>query len=297
MGTKLSDHLITATLILIRSLPIGVSVFTSRLITLFYLFFRPDYRQEIEANYRAIFNRPAHRFWIRNAWTVGKNLALMAKIGTPLVTKLVDRAKIYQENYNCGERLEQKMHTIMASFHFGLWEFLPQVYSALGFDVGLMLSTQRSPALDRRLRLLREQGGVQLLYSLRALLKRIRGPGITGFMLDNTSRGSTRQVFLKTTERGLLGLRLPGLAFRIAAKSGTRVVPLFCYLSRGRLIVRIFPEGDEQDCARALLKMVNSNPSEWIFWAKSGALARLKPCPTVGQTFRFASRSNAPISR
>ncbi|MGQ9708627.1 MAG: LpxL/LpxP family acyltransferase [bacterium] len=261
-----------AAFVLIRVLPIELAVLFTRLITLIYLLLCPGYRQEIQANYRTIFGRAAPLFWVYNAWTTGRNLALMAKIGTPWFIKLVDTAEIYWENYADEQFVERKMHTIMASFHFGLWEFLPQIFSRMGCNVAVMVSRQNARRLDGRLQQIRKQGGVRLIFSLRGLLERLMQPGITGFMLDNTARGAQTQVKFASFSPGLSGLRLPVLAFKTAHKIGAKVFPIFCYLKRGKIMVKIFPPGDEQACAQALLKMVKGKPSEWIFWAKAGAL-------------------------
>ncbi|MGC8797607.1 MAG: hypothetical protein ACP5PK_02925 [candidate division WOR-3 bacterium] len=260
--------LLSAALLLVRALPFEPAIVITRLLVITYLLFRPDYRREIEVNYKLLFNRRDRFFWLRNAWTVGRNIALMAKIGTKLGAKLIDRATVYQENMNdeCVRR-ENDSGSLMVSFHFGLWEFLPQFYRNYGNDVAVVTGVMKDKMLSRTLVRLRSGSGVRIISDIKSLRKRLGQSGITGFMLDNTSRGKMTDVVVKS-----LRIRLPAMAFVLSRRTGTGVVPVFSYLKHGRLTVRVFPEQDAAGCARLLLEMVREMPTEWIFWGKSGAV-------------------------
>ncbi|MEO0068687.1 MAG: hypothetical protein ABIK23_06130 [candidate division WOR-3 bacterium] len=257
-------------LVFIRALPIEPALLLARLITVCYLALRKEYREEIRRNYQLLLGRSPPLFWVRNGWRVGRNLGLMAQIGTKRGTKIVDSAVVYRENNNDGERLEQNLHIMMASFHFGLWEFLPQIFARRGYDVGVLASRQRDGLIDRLIQHIRKNGEVKYIHSLRDLIFRLSRPGITGFMLDNTTRGA--QTIIEIENGGFL--RLPILAFKLAARIKTKVIPVFCYFSGGRLRVKMFPEGDGGAAVDALVRMVKERPEEWVFWAKSGALTR-----------------------
>ncbi len=265
--------LLAAALVLIRVLPGEPAILLARMVTLSYLALRRDYRREIRLNYQRLLGKPSSLFWIKNGWRVGRNLALMAQIGSARGEKLVDRAVVYRENNNSSndkQDLEQKMHMIMASFHFGLWEFLPSFFANRGYNVGVMVSRQRDATIDYFIRRIRENKGVKYIYSVRDLLFRLSRPGITGFMLDNTSSGTQTKLKL---ENGVY-LQLPSLAFASAQKAGMKVVPIFSYLENGRLKVRLFSPGDELAAINAFVKIVREMPEEWVFWGKSGALAK-----------------------
>lgn len=262
--------LLSAVLLLVRVVPLEPAIIITRLITISYLLVRPGYRKEIEFNYHLLCHRRDRFFWLKNAWTIGRNLALMAKIGTRLAEKLIDSVRIYQENINDDKKYSvHKFHTIMASFHFGLWEFLPQVYSRYSQDVALITGNMKDRPLNRIIARIRGSSGVRMVSEVRVLLNRIKRAGITGFMLDNTGRGKQ----IKICTQGL-NFRLPTLAFSMSQRNGTGVVPLFGYWDRGRLVVRVFPSQDPEGCVRVLLKMVRERPTEWIFWGKSGAITR-----------------------
>ncbi len=284
--------LLSAALLLVRALPPEPALLLSRLIVIFYLTLRRDCRQDIAHNYRAIFGLEKRFFWIKNGWTVGRNIFLMARIGTEFAKKFLDRVAIYRENNSKGQLMGQNLQRVMTSFHFGLWEYLPHIFARMeGKEtaVSVFVGEQRNPSLAKAILKIRQGRGVtynppRYYFSLKELVscwhqKRsnsIRRKTIIGFMLDNTSRG--KQVDVKCSlsdggdaqndgEKGW-GMLLPVLPFRLSKRLGCGVIPLFCYLKRDRLCVRVFASGDESNCFRALLSMIRERPEEWIFWGK-----------------------------
>ncbi len=276
--------LISAILTTVRILPPELAVLFVRLILLIYLTVRGDYRREINTNYRVIFGQNRRWFWVRNAWRVGRNLALMAKIGTNFAQELIDRVLVCGENsYIKSRSREQELHMLMASFHFGMWEYLPQIFARWTDSVAVVVSEQRNPVLDFWLRRLRTGHGVKLIFQISQFFRRLSSPGITGFMLDNTSRGRARWIQLAgRLDSSRLMFRVPALPFQVLTRSANEgkvavkgVVPVFGYLRQGRLVVRVFPAGDEANAIRALFTMIREMPEEWIFWGKAGAVQRL----------------------
>ena len=253
-------------LALVRALPDRPAALLSRAVVLLYLVLRPDYRREIRRNLRIIMGKDNRWFWARNGWRLGRNLALMAKVGGRTGDAIIDRALVCGENLT-RQSLERELHVAMASFHFGLWEYLPQVFSHDGCRVTLAVGDQRDPELGRRLSALRRSGGVDVARGIREAVKAGDGPSITGFMLDNTSQGA--QAW---TEYDGVRLRLPDIGFRLAARRGGRLAPAFARLERGRMRVDVYPAGDEQSAARALLDQVRRHPEEWVWWGKAGAI-------------------------
>jgi lauroyl/myristoyl acyltransferase len=156
----------------------------------------------------------------------------------------------------------------MASFHFGLWEYLPQVFSRSGRRVTLAVGEQRDPALGRQLSDLRRSAGVSMAKGIRKAIKARDRSSITGFMLDNTSQGT--QTW---TECDGVRVRLPDIGFKLAARDGEGLVPAFARLQHGRVRVDVYPPGDEHSAARALLEQVRKYPDEWVWWGKAGAIA------------------------
>ena len=257
-----------AALALVRALPSSPATFLARTIVLLYLALRPDYRREIGRNHRIIMGKESRWFWVRNGWRLGLNLALMAKLGSRMGDALVDRASICGENLS-RKLLERELHTTMASYHFGLWEYLPRVFSRGGRQVTLAVGEQRDPSLGVQLSCLRRSGGVSTVDSIRQAIKARVHSSITGFMLDNTSRGT--QTW---TECDGVRVRLPDIGFKLAARDGEGLVSAFARLQRGRVRIDVYPPGDERAAAHALLEQVRRNPDEWVWWGKTGAIAQ-----------------------
>jgi len=251
-------------LLLIRSLPARAATLFARALVLLYLALRPDYRAEVRANLRIVTGRDRRCFWVRNGWRLGRNLALMSQAGARRADALVDRARI------CGENLLMTPETrlVMASFHFGLWEYLPRVVSRGGKRVLLAVGRQRDAGLNRQLAALRRRRGVELARNLRQALTGGNGPTVVGFMLDNTSQGSQ-----SWTEAGGVRLRMPDFGFRLAERQGGRLAPAFARWDRGRIRVDLYPAGNRQAAARALVAEVRRHPEEWVWWGKAGAIA------------------------
>ncbi|HTW93095.1 MAG TPA: hypothetical protein VMH22_15505 [bacterium] len=255
-------------LALVRALPDKPAAFLSRTIVLACLVLRPDYRREIRRNLRIITGKDSRWFWVRNGWRLGLNIATMARLGTRKGDALVDSAVVCGENLR-DQALERELHATMASFHFGLWEYLPQVFSRNGCRVVLAVGKQRDRTLDRQLSGLRRSGGVTIAMGLKQAIRGARGEvSITGFMLDNTSQGNQTWV-----ECDGVRMRLPDIGFKLAAREGRGLVPAFARLRNGRIRIDVYPPGDERAAVRALLDQVRQHPDEWVSWGKAGAVA------------------------
>jgi lauroyl/myristoyl acyltransferase len=253
-------------LALVRALPSSPAAFLSRTIVLLYLALRPDYRREIRRNLRIITGKESRTFWVRNGWRLGRNLAIMAKVGTRHGDALVDRAVVCGQNLS-HHVLERELHVVMASFHFGLWEYLPRVFGRYGCRVTLAIGSQQDPAFGRQLSRLRRGRRVTIAKGIRQAVKAAGASSVTGFMLDNTSQGTQTWV-----ECSGFRLRLPDIGFKLAAREGVELVPAFARLQRGRVRVDVYPPGDEQAAARNLLEQVRNHPEEWVWWGKAGAI-------------------------
>ena len=255
-------------LALVRALPDEPAVLLSRTVVVLYLALRSDYRREIGHNFRIIMKKESRWFWLENGWRVGRNLALMAKVGGRRADALVDRATVHGENLT-QLMLERELHATMGSFHFGLWEYLPRIFSRGNRKVTLAVGEQQDASLAGQLSVLRRSEGVSIAKGIKQAIRASRGPSTIGFMLDNTTQGVQSSV-----ECDGISLRLPRIGFRLAAREGSGLAPAFARLDRGRLRVDVYPVGDERAAARALLEQVRKYPDEWVWWGKAGAISR-----------------------
>jgi len=269
-------------LTLIRCLPVSPAVLLARLLVLSYLAASRSIRIEIRHNYQTVFGRDRPGFWVENGWQIGRNLALMARMDSVIGRSLIDKAAVGAENRVLC-LLEQELQEesagrrlVMVSFHFGMWEYLPFFFRRRGHRVALAVGRQRYRDFDSLLRGMRFAQGVRLVRSAGELFDKEQG-GLVGFMLDNTGRGS-----MTFADSDQVVMRLPAPAFRVARIDAGReqawsdskggVVPAFCILERGRLRVRIYPEGDENHVLGCLMAEVRRRPADWVFWGKARAL-------------------------
>lgn len=255
-------------LLLVRALPGELAVALARLVVVVYLLFRPAYRREIAKNLELLCNRRDSLFWLRNGWSVGRNLAFMAGIGTRRCRELIDRGEIQCDNSTLRV-LEQELHIGMFSCHFGLWEFLPQVFARAGYAVGVLVGRQGDRVLSRMLGQLRGHRSIRLLSSFEEVRRYSHECRIVGFLLDNTRRGGQRWLSADG-----LRLRVPQVGFRLSRHDGRVTLPVWAVLRRGRLQVGVGRPGEPADVVAQLLAQVRKQPQEWILWGKTGALER-----------------------
>ncbi|MEO0079041.1 MAG: hypothetical protein ABIK86_08615 [candidate division WOR-3 bacterium] len=258
--------MLAAVLLFVRVLPPDPARLLARLALITYLAFRPRHRAEIRTNYQILMKRDNPWFWLTNAWTVGANLALMARLGQRQCDAIVDRPMIYTDNI-CSSSLERKLHTAVVSFHFGLWECLPKAFARRGYSVALAVGRQRDRLVAAQVDRLRQSDSVKLV-SLKQAVRRLASPGLTGFMLDNTSQGSWLWA-----NAGSIRMRLPALAFELARRKGVALWLAFARMEHGRLRIDLAPIRGPDETLAALVAQVRANPAEWVFWGKTGALA------------------------
>ena len=70
-------------------------------------------------------------------------------------------------------------------------------------------------------------------------------------------------------------MRLPVLPFELSRRKELPLMSAFCRMERGRLRVDLGRAGSEEEVLSSLVEQVRSNPEEWVFWGKAGALSRL----------------------
>ncbi|MEO0073488.1 MAG: hypothetical protein ABIK43_02345 [candidate division WOR-3 bacterium] len=255
-------------LLFVRVLPAELAVTLARCLVILYLLFRRDYRREITRNLLILCNRKDSFFWIRNGWNVGRNLALMAGIGTRRCDQLIDRAEVRCDN-STRCLLEQELQIAMFSCHFGLWEFLPLVFARAGYTIGVLTGKQGDRTLSQVVPRLRGQRNIRLLSHYDDVWRCLRGCTIIGFLVDNTRRGGQSWISVDG-----LHIRVPQVGFRLAKQNQMFMVPVWGFLERGRLRVCVGRSGEGTDVVAQLLDQVRRRPQEWILWGKNGALER-----------------------
>jgi lauroyl/myristoyl acyltransferase len=251
----------SAALGLVRALPLGLAVPVSRSLIFIYLLVRPDVRAEINENYERLFGQRPGRFWLRQGWRLGENLAWMAHLGRRSIDKSIDKAEVTGQNV-----LEQIMlgRVIALCMHFGPWELLPRLFARRGFRPCVGLAGQRDEGLNLALARLRRLPGVAVTESVSRLRRAVREGWLVGFVLDNTSR--TRRVRCDTLWPGFELLRTP---FTLGRAERAALVPISIRKDGGRLRVRVEePVATPEEFGVRARAMIKSHPEDWVFWGK-----------------------------
>jgi lauroyl/myristoyl acyltransferase len=235
----------------------------SRLLVLVYLAASPESRQEIGRNYRRVFGCNGRRFWLKQAWRLGGNLALMSRIGQRSLDKWLDRTRFSGDNI-----LEQIMlrerKAIVLSLHYGLWELLPQVFARRGYQACVGLGGQFDREFGNSLLQLRAGHGVRMTESIAEMRRAARAGQLVGFALDNTSR--TRGVECDTIWPGFRLLRTP---FALARAERAVLVPMFMFQDGDHPRVEICePVASAREFGTQARRMIEARPEDWLFWGK-----------------------------
>jgi lauroyl/myristoyl acyltransferase len=251
---------------LVKILPQKPAIILCQAIVLSYLFIKKNYQAEIKVNYQKIFGFYQRGFWIKQGRRIGKNLALMLHIAK--TDKILDKTQIYGENILC-RLMENNQKAVIVSFHYGIWELLPQIFQKLGYETSISIGAQRDRNLAYEINKVRNQNGVKTVVTVKEMKEILQSNGssnrkqLLGFVLDNTSK--TRGISLNEPWTGFAVIRTP---FILAKWAKTPVLSMFCYKQNDKTIVDIDEIHHPQEVGTRLRSYIEKNPAEWIFWGK-----------------------------
>ncbi len=255
---------------LAKNLPAKPAIIFCQLSVFSYLLTKKNYREEIKINYQKIFGNYQNGFWIKQSRRLGRNLGLMLQIGKN--NKTLDKAVIYGENILC-KKMVSNQNAVVVSFHYGLWEYLPQIFKKLGYETNIGVGIQNDKNLATEFDNLRKHNGVKILnkisemkncfkqstYHVANLQKRL-----LGFVLDNTSK--TQGIWLNEPWEGFSILRTP---FVLAKLGNIPIFSMFCYNQNDKIIVDVEEVNDTNELGARLKSYIKQNPEEWVFWGKN----------------------------
>lgn len=254
---------------LAKKLPTCLAIIFCQFIILVYLISRKQYRKEILFNYQKIFGLRPYRgkwFWLNLSQRLGSNFGIMLKSSNN--KKILDKTQIYGENilYNLTKNNQS---AIIVSFHYGLWELLPQIFQRVGYETYIAIGEQRDKKLASELDQYRSQNGVKLIKTI-AEMKQILSvrPNsskrrLLGFVLDNTSK--TKRLRLSEPFQDFSILRTP---FVLAKLAKIPILSMFCYQKDKKIIVAIDEIKSPETIGLKLRYYVERSPTDWLFWGK-----------------------------
>ena len=200
---------------------------------------------------------------------MGNNFGVMVKMGE-VNKKILDKTLIYGENI-----LYNYKKAIIVSFHYGLWELLPQIFQRLGYKTYIAASVQADKSLESELFRYRSQNGVKLIKTISEMkhclkqsppwadgAKQAKGI-LLGFVLDNTRK--TKRLCLSEPYPNFFILRTP---FVLAKLAKVPILSMFCYQRNNQIVVDIDEVKSPAMLGKRLRNYLKRSPEDWIFWGK-----------------------------
>ncbi len=202
---------------------------------------------------------------------------------------------------NLEDAVRQGRGVIILGFHYGNWELMNLVHSALGYPTHVVGRALDNPRLDRLINRQRERFGSVVLNSkdpssLRQILSALHHKKMVGFLIDQNVVGD-RGVYVDFFGRLAYTHKVVAL---VALKTGAPVIPMFMHREAGgrhRLLygkgLALMKTGDrEQDVltntqlmTRVVEEAVRRRPEQWL-WMHD----RWKKQPVVGTRAIFLDR-------
>jgi lauroyl/myristoyl acyltransferase len=225
-------------------------------------------RQEIGRNHARLFGLSDPGFWTRQAVRLGDNIALMAKVGQPVVDKQLDNALI--DGQNILERIMLgNAKVVVLSLHYGVWELLPHVFARKGYPVCVGMGSQGDVQLGRELVQLRTGQRVTFTSRVAEMRQALEQKALVGFALDNTR--ASRGVRCDALWPGFSLLRTP---FALAQAEHATLVPMLMRRAEHGFEVKIGEPVKTPDEFGAWARQeILAHPEEWVFWGKREARA------------------------
>ncbi len=178
------------------------------------------------------------------------------------------------------EAEEDERGVMLLSAHVGNWEMAAQIIGLYAGPLHVVVRAMDNPALDRRIRGVREAHGNHTLVkrgAVRGILKTLRAGGRVGILVDQRARRSAG-VLVPFLGRPAWTTTTPAA---IALRTGSPVVPVFGERrSRGRLLVRVRPpirpgglDGSNPEAiahlttryVEAVEEQIRRNPGSWTW--------------------------------
>ncbi|MBI3812210.1 MAG: D-glycero-beta-D-manno-heptose 1,7-bisphosphate 7-phosphatase [Nitrospirae bacterium] len=202
---------------------------------------------------------------------------------------------------NLDEAVRQGKGVIILGFHYGNWELMNLIHSALGYPTHVVGRALDNPRLNRLINRQRERFGSVVLNSkdpssLRQILTALHQKKMVGFLIDQNVVGD-RGVYVDFFGRLAYTHKVVAL---VALKTGASIVPMFMHredggrhrLVYGRSLSLMRTGNREHDVltntqlmTRVIEEAVRRHPEQWL-WMHD----RWKKQPQAGTRAVFLDR-------
>ena len=253
--------LIVFLLLALRVLPFEVSFFISRVIFSLFIFFSPRARRQLLQAEDALGKKkfPSKTYINRTAF----NIALMARMGSTFTRRLLSNVSIEGEEYVKILKNNQSA-AVVATFHYGPWELLAEIFSVKGYKVAALVSRQSKRILDGFLAALRRRVGLKIVHSLKQATELARKGFFLATLFDKTVRAKWNQMNFPLPDYETS--RLP---IKLAAWVRKPIIPVMCRFINRRLQVKIgSPKEDKEALKEFYTPFFMQTPFEWVVWGE-----------------------------
>uniref|UniRef100_A0A7V6CNC9 Lipid A biosynthesis acyltransferase n=1 Tax=candidate division WOR-3 bacterium TaxID=2052148 RepID=A0A7V6CNC9_UNCW3 len=218
----------------------------------FYFLFKRKYQKEIRENYFYLFEKKKFPFsyYLKN---LAENLSTMVVVNKKQASLIFDKIKFLGDNIIKGRG------GVVVTFHYGIYELLPLIFSQRGYKTAIVYSPQRNPLLNRIFLKLRSKKTPKLLKNLKEIKEALKEGYLVGFAIDNVHKG--RLVLLREI---LPHLKVSSSPFIIAQRFS---YPLYFVLIRKN-------EKDYQVVIKKgfsplfVKEELKKNIFDWVLWEK-----------------------------
>ena len=148
-----------------------------------------------------------------------------------------------------------KESLIMVTLHFGIWEYLPSIFSKLGYKTAIFVSNYRSKLYKRIVDLIRTDMGVSFYRNI----NNIKQGSLIGFTLDNIGRKTI------TTK----GIRFSKIPFILSRRYDIPVIPIVGWRDDGYFVVETGNFVDSvEEVVKWFMKRVLKKPEQYVWVGK-----------------------------
>uniref|UniRef100_A0A7V3ZUP2 Lipid A biosynthesis acyltransferase n=1 Tax=candidate division WOR-3 bacterium TaxID=2052148 RepID=A0A7V3ZUP2_UNCW3 len=222
------------------------------LIFFFYFLYKKNYRKEIKNNYFYLFKKKNFPFAYYFK-SLAENLSTMMVINKKKSSLIFDKIKFL------GDNIIRERGGVVVTFHYGIYELLPLIFSQRGYKTAIVYSPQRNSLLNTILLRIRKGKVEKFLRNLKEIKEALQEGYLVGFAIDNIHKG--KLVSLKEI---LPHLKVSLSPFIIAQRFG---YPLYFVLIRKN-------EKDYQVVIKKgflplfIKEELKKNIFDWVLWEK-----------------------------
>ncbi len=245
-------------LILLRVTPFELAVMLARLLVRMYTVISPIARSQLRKAKETLGQgRFPAKAYINHA---AFNLTLAARMGTGFSRELTERVVIEGEE-NVRTLKDRGDSAVVATFHYGPWELLAEVFTKKGYRVAALVGRQRMRIFEGYLAALRRRVGLLTVNDLSTASRALGNGMFLATLLDKTRRAKGGACGLSYYD-----YTVSVIPERLAKRTRTVLLPVICRFRNRRLEITI--GSSDQNLREFFAPFFAETPFEWLVWGE-----------------------------